>query len=114
MKMPAHQLACIGERDFAKPFIHVLPAFFIERFRLLMLGGKSLHWLNRLQLLKVASSCEILVRIFSPFGDCSDFFDVDHVETRTRQMAITDFSLPPMPMLGKLGSFFRAFYARRR
>jgi hypothetical protein len=25
----------------------VLPAFFIERFRLLMLGGKSLHWLNR-------------------------------------------------------------------
>jgi hypothetical protein len=29
------------------PLFMVLPACFIERFLLLMLGGKSLHWLNQ-------------------------------------------------------------------
>jgi hypothetical protein len=33
MKMPAHQLAGVWKRDFAeRPFIPMLPAFFIERF----------------------------------------------------------------------------------
>jgi hypothetical protein len=33
MEMPAHQLAGIWKSDLVEPFIHVLPAFFIERFR---------------------------------------------------------------------------------
>jgi hypothetical protein len=61
MKVPTHQLARIGKRDFTGAFIHVLPAFFIERFLLLMLGGKSLHWLNRSVTLKVAPACEFSV-----------------------------------------------------
>jgi hypothetical protein len=32
MKMPAHQLTGVWKRDLTEPFIHVLPAFFIERF----------------------------------------------------------------------------------
>ncbi|VVP94503.1 hypothetical protein PS938_01893 [Pseudomonas fluorescens] len=33
MKMPAHQLAGVWKRDLTEPFIHVLPAFIIERVR---------------------------------------------------------------------------------
>jgi hypothetical protein len=88
MKVPAHQLARVGERDFTGTFIHVLPAFFIERFLLLMLGGKSLQWLNRSVTLKVASGCEFSVRFFSSFCDCCAFFDVSHVRINHRQEAI--------------------------
>jgi hypothetical protein len=32
MKMPAHQLTGVWKRNLTEPFIHMLPAFFIERF----------------------------------------------------------------------------------
>jgi hypothetical protein len=89
MKMPAHQLARVWEGDFTGTFIHVLPAFFIERFLLLMLGGKSLHWLNRSVTLKVASACEFSVSFFSSFCDCCAFFDVSHASFTLRQKATT-------------------------
>jgi hypothetical protein len=46
MKMPAHQLAGVGKRNLAeRSSIHLLPTFFIKRFRLLIVRKEEPSWL---------------------------------------------------------------------